>query len=388
MPNESHAGLDRRDFMKGAVAAAGASATVGVKAAKAQGTQRGTVYTGDVVEGKKVVSALDVSDLEPGKRHALYFQGVRMPSGQHWYVSVTVAKGAKPGKRIVLVSGVHGDEISSIRVVQTVMGQLDPASMAGTVVAVFDVSRPALEDMQRRWPSSARGIGLIDMNREWPGNENGADAPSRHAGLLFNRLLRPNADYALDFHTGTTGIEVSAFHIARMDLPEVKAMAELFPIDQILDSPIYPGILANAFIAVGVPAFTPEAGAARIVDSEMVARFVEGTLNVLKHHGVLSGPMGRTGRDSGVFVGNSGHAVLATHGGFIDLLVKLNDKVAAGQKVAVQRNAFGEIVAEYASGVAGEVAGVRTDATAGPGVPLMFVLYNRTAPEAPVDYAE
>lgn len=63
-----------------------------------------------------------------------------MPSGQHWYVSVTVAQGAKPGKRAVLVSGVHGDEMSSIHMVQTVMNQLDPAQMSGTVMAVTDVS--------------------------------------------------------------------------------------------------------------------------------------------------------------------------------------------------------------------------------------------------------
>lgn len=388
VPDEPHGGLDRRDFMMGAVAAVGASATAGATAAKAQVTRGGTIYTGDIVEGKKVVSALDVSDLEPGRKHAFYFQGVQMPSGQHWYVSVMVARGAKPGKRIVLVSGVHGDEISSIRVVQTVMSQLDPANMAGTVLAVFDVSRPALEDMQRRWPSSARGIGLIDMNREWPGNENGADAPSRHAGLLFNRLMRPNADYALDFHTGTTGMEVSAFNIARMELPEVRAMVELFPVGQTFDSPIYPGILANAFIDAGVPAFTPEAGAARIVDADMIALFVEGTMNVLKHHGVVGGPMGRIGRDVGVFVGNSGHGILTTHGGFVELLVKLNDKVGVGQKVAIQRDAFGDVIAEYTSGVAGEVTGCRTDATAEPGIPLMFILYNRATPETPVDYAE
>ena len=37
-----------------------------------------------------------------------------MVTGQHWYVSVIVAKGAQPGKRIALVSGVHGDEISPV----------------------------------------------------------------------------------------------------------------------------------------------------------------------------------------------------------------------------------------------------------------------------------
>ena len=63
------------------------------------------------------------------------------------------------------------------------------------------------------------------------------------------------------------------------------------------------------------------------------------------HHGIIAGPMGRTGKDTSLFVGNSAHPVLATRGGFVELLVKLNDKVEAGQRVAVQRNAFGEVVA-------------------------------------------
>ncbi|GGC81104.1 M14 family metallopeptidase [Chelatococcus reniformis] len=400
MPDDSKDGLDRRDFMVATVASVGAAAAFapGTGAATAQGaparaagaaqpTPQGTVYTGDVIQGKKVVSALDVGDLPPGK-HYFYFRGVQMPTGQHWYVSVVVAKGAEAGKRVVLVSGVHGDEISPVHMIQTVMSQLDPAAMSGTVTAVLDVSRPALEGMARRWPNSGRGIDLIDINREWPGNENGASAPSRHAGLLFNRLLRPNADYAIDCHTAATGMDITAFHLARMDLPEVRAMAELYPIDQIFDDPAYPTLLANAFIDAGIPAFTPEIGAPRVLDHAMIPRFVEGTTNVLKHHGIIAGPIGRTGRDSDVFVADSGHIVLATRGGFVELLVKLNDKVDVGQKLAIQRNTFGEVVAEYTSGVAGEVSGYRTDATAEPGTPLVFIFYNRTPPERPADYPE
>src|SRR6516225_74330 len=70
--------------------------------------------------------------------------------------------------------------------------------------------------------------------------------------------------------------------------------------------------------------------------------------------------------------------VLATRGGFVELLVKLKGKVEAGQRVAVQRNAFGEVVAEYTSGVSGEVLAYRTDATSEPGNMLVTVLYNRT----------
>ena len=375
-------GLDRRGFMIASIATVSASAVLAANTGSANAQDSGTapsatIYTGDTIQGKKVVSALDVNELEPGKKHLLYFQGVEMPAGQHWYVSVTVAKGAKPGKRGVLTSGVHGDEMSSVHTVQTVMNQLDPAKMSGTVMTVTDVSRPALESTQRRWPNQGRGIDLIDMNREWPGNQNGATAPSRHAWLLFNRLLRPNADFAIDFHTGTTGFEVTAFNIGGMDVPEVKAMLELYPVGQIFDNHVYPGVLHNAFMDVGIPAFTPEIGAARVLNPEMISLFVEGTMNVLKHHGIVAGPMGRTGKDVTVFVGNSAFPILATAGGLVEHLVKLNDKVEAGQKVAIQRDSFGEVVAEYTSGVAGEITGQRSDVMSEPGNPLVFILFHK-----------
>ena len=389
--------FDRRDFLKASIAAVGAStvlaATAGAASAEdtpapANDASGGTVYTGDVIEGKKVVSTLDVADLEPGKKHFLYFQGVEMPTGQHWNVSVIVAKGANPGKRALLTSGVHGDEMSSVHTVMSVMNQLDPAAMSGTVTAVTDVSRPAMESMQRRWPNSGRGTDLIDMNREWPGNENGFTPTSRHAGLLFNRLLKPNADFAIDFHTGTTGFDVGAFNIGEMSNPDVKAMLELYPVTQIFDNPVYPGVLHNALIDAGIPAFTPEIGPARILSPEMIARFVEGTMNVLKHHGIVAGPMGRTGKDVEVLVGNSDFPILATAAGFVEHLVKLHDKVTTGQKVAVQRNSFGEVVAEYTSAVDGEVAGQRSDVTSEAGNPLVFILFHRPTADGPEIYPE
>ena len=150
-------------FASMATAGTSAALTVNAGAVNAQtatssaNPASGTTYTGDVIRGKKVVTALNVNDLESGQKHLLYFRAWQMPTGQHWHVSVTVARGARPGKRVILVSGVHGDEMSSIHAVQTVMNQLNPAAMSGTVMAVTDVSRPAFESMQRRWPNSGRG---------------------------------------------------------------------------------------------------------------------------------------------------------------------------------------------------------------------------------------
>ena len=377
--------IDRRDFMTSSVAAVGTSAILASESeaeapretTEPRNSETATAYTGEAIQGRKVVSRLNVADLEAGRKHFLYFRGVQGPGGQHWYVSVVVAKGIRSGKRFTLTSGVHGDEMSSIRTVQTVIERLDATQMSGTVMAVLDIARPAVESMQRRWPNSGRGADLIDMNREWPGDENGASATSRHAGLLFNRLLKPNSDLAIDFHTGTTGLEVAAFLIGDRRLPDVKAMADLFPVGMMWDDPAYPGVLHNAFADAGIPCFTPEVGAARILDTDMIALFVEGTLNVLKHYGVLSGPIGRTAADASMLIGDAAFPIIATHGGLVEFHAKLNDDVKAGQKIAVQRNMFGEAVAEYTSAVNGKLAAYRTDASSDPGNVLAFVLFSR-----------
>ena len=90
--------------------------------------------------------------------------------------------------------------------------------------------------MARRWPNSGRGVDLVDINREWPGEDNGFNAPSRHAALLFHGLFQPNADFSIDFHSVATGMDGTAFHLADMSRPEIAEMAMLYPIDQIFDS--------------------------------------------------------------------------------------------------------------------------------------------------------
>jgi predicted deacylase len=56
--------------------------------------------------------------------------------------------------------------------------------------------------------------------------------------------------------------------------------------------------------------------------------------------------------------------------------------------VAIQRNSFGDVVAEYRSNVSGEVAGQRSDAMAQPGDFLTFILFEKPAPEGDETYQE
>jgi hypothetical protein len=109
---------------------------------------------------------------------------------------------------------------------------------------------------------------------------------------------------------------------------------------------------------------------------------------VFKHYGVVPGAIGRTAVDANVYIGKNLVPVLTTHGGFIELLVKLNARVTPGQKLAIQRDAFGEVVAEYTSPVTGLVGGLRTDATSEPGNALSFILTDVAPGPGAAPYSE
>ncbi len=341
----------------------------------------GTTRTGDTIDGVPVISKLDVDDLEPSLTHRFFFQGAQMGSGQHWYVPVVVAKGAHDGKRILLTAGVHGDELSPINVVQRIMAGLDPAGVSGTVIAVYGLSRPAMEYTQRKWPIPQGGGSLIDFNRVWPGNEAGNNAPTRHAGRLFNRLFKNNIDIALDYHTASTGGDFTMFIFADIRNPEIRRIAELFPIEQIKNDRGETGTLETAFIEAGIPAITVEVGAPRIFHPRKIAMTIEGSMNVLKHYHIIDGAIGRTSKEAGTFFGDAFEIIRSTAGGFLELLVDLNDKVTPGEQVAIQRNSFGDVVAEYTASVAGQVATVARDALSEPGARVLEILYDSMDPE-------
>jgi predicted deacylase len=89
-----------------------------------------------------------------------------------------------------------------------------------------------------------------------------------------------------------------------------------------------------------------------------------------------------------VLIGQNVYTVVSSQGGFIEWLVKITDNVRAGQKLAIQRNAFGEVLAEYTSPVQGRISALRSDATSEPGNVLVFILSTSAPASGAVPYAE
>jgi hypothetical protein len=286
-----------------------------------------------------------------------------------------VAKGASSGKRLLLVSGVHGDELNPIRVVQKVFADLDATKLSGSVIGIVGPNRPGVEHVTRMWPVSNLGLNLINPNRTWPGDEAG-NTVERHSWLIMNRLIKGNADIGVDIHTGGNGIDFALFAFANWKDAEAQQVARLFPIDQILLEPGFDGTLEYALVRAGIPAITLELGGPRSFDDKMVAAGTEGVGNLLSHYKMLDRPLGQTAQDRNVFVGNKLVDYFAVQSGFTEYLVKLNDSVLKGQKLAVQRNAFGDVVHEYVAQIDGRVAIIGTDAVRERGVDIISILGN------------
>lgn len=337
-----------------------------------------TVFTGDTIQGARVISHLDVDDLAPGVKHRFMFRGAETAAGQYWYVPVIVAKGTRPGKRILFVAGVHGDELNPIGAVQATFASLDPGQMSGTAIAVIGPSREGVENITRTWTINDLGGAQINPNRTWPGRENG-NTVERHSWLITHRLIRGNVDIGIDHHTGGTGVDFARFVFAYDKDPASVELGRLFPVDQLMLDPGFEGTLEYSMVQAGIPAVTTELGGPRGFHDEMVQMGVDGNHNVLVHYGVLPGPMRQTAADRGYFTGNDMETVSAVAGGFVTRLVGLNDAVTQGQKIAIQRDGFGDVVHEYVAPADGRIAIIGTDAATERGGRIATLLVMRNS---------
>lgn len=345
----------------------------------ASGAHAATEYTGDRIDGVPVITRLDVADLAPGKMHRFYLQGADSSIGQHWYVPVLVAKGAKPGKVLGLQTGVHGDEINGTQVVHRLFDRLDPTALNGSVIAVVAANSTGILANSRYYQLQGDSGGGVDFNRIWPGKAKG-NAAEQHVWRLFNGVWKGNSDIVVDLHTQSTGTTYPLYIYADYRVAGVKELAELVPADMIKVDTGEPAAAEQAFNDVGMISITLEVGGPKVYQPELIARSLTGIDNMLKHYGLLAGKPGRTAKEQKTFIGNQTLSVKALQGGFAEILVTLGQDVKAGQELAVQRNGFGDIVARYTAPEDGRVASVATDPVREPGSLLVRLI--RHNPEA------
>ena len=111
-------------------------------------------------------------------------------------IAVAVVNGARPGPVLAVVSGAHGTEYASIVAVSRLIDQIDPATLAGTVILIPLVNVASFE---QKVPH-VNPIDRKSMNRFYPGNPAGTQ--TERASDLITRQVVEQSDHLIDLHGG------------------------------------------------------------------------------------------------------------------------------------------------------------------------------------------
>jgi predicted deacylase len=326
------------------------------------------------LDGVAIIDRLDAADIAPGTTERFWFRAGSSALAQPWLVPVIVVKGAKPGPRLLITAGIHGDELNGIDVIHR-LASIEPATLAGTLVMVPGLNTPGLLQSTREWtPDFSRSSP--NLNRVMPGKDGGRGIDD-YAGRLWSRLLRPNADQAIDLHTQSRGTAYPMYAFA--STPRTKAMAELVAPDIIKLDPGENGTVENELTNDGVPAITLELGRPEMFDTQMVGRGVAGIVNLMREMAMLTGPV--VPKSAITFTGNKQEVVRAPRSGFAVLAVPLNSDVAKGDEIAILSDAFGSVTDRITAPVSGRISTIFTDPRRGQGDMIVRIITSSDDPK-------
>ena len=120
--------------------------------------------------------------------------GFPLPDGSRVEIPLTRVYGRSPEPRVVIVAGVHGDELVGPHALVELAQELAPSELRGTVVLAPSANPLAFAAGLRKAPDDD-----LDLNRIFPGNPGGT-ATERVADTLVRRVI-DGADLVIDLHS-------------------------------------------------------------------------------------------------------------------------------------------------------------------------------------------
>lgn len=267
---------------------------------------------------------------------------------------VLLARGATPGRTLVVIANIHGDEYEGVRAIFELFDLLDVAELSGDLIAVPSANPPAFWNKTRTSPIDEKNLARI-----FPGAQDGS-ASERIAFTLAHSILS-KADFFIDLHSGGIAYRMpSMVGYSRKDQRSYEAALAF-------GSPVIWGhdeIAAGRTIsyaqAIGVPWLYTEARGAGRIHPEDLAMMKQGVRNVMQHLGMLPGKVqSRPMQYRLVGNGNTDDGIAASSAGFFMTAVNFLEEVEKGSLLGTLVNLRGELIEEYYAPISGVVAMIR-----------------------------
>jgi len=270
----------------------------------------------------------------------------RLATGSDMGLPVRVAHGASAGPAVWLNAAIHGDEVGGVEIITRLFAGLDPATMAGTVIAVPVVNVHGFISGDRYLPDRR------DLNRSFPGSANGSLA-ARIARLFMTEIV-DRASVGIDLHTASDHRTNLPQIRADLDDPTTFKLAETFGAPVLVHAPTPPGTLRRAATRRGRSVLLYEAGEAHRFDEAAIRAGVDGVRRVLDHLGVVDGAPPAAATPTII---RSTTWVRAGRSGILHLAATAGDRVERRQIVGTIDDAFGNSLAAVRAPADGLVIG-------------------------------
>ena len=280
---------------------------------------------------------LVIEEFPRGQVSRLYVDLVANGLAQDILLPLLVARGRRDGPVFGLTAAVHGNELNGIRVIHDLMHKIDPRQLNGTVVALVVVNVPGLHRHQREFVDGG------DLNHIFPGRENG-NAAEVYAHRILDRIVK-RFDYLVDLHTASFGRVNSVYVRADMTHATTATMAYLQRPQIIVHNPPSDYTLRGAAMDLGIPSVTLEIGDPQKFQPNYVRSSRIGLRAVLAAAGML--PRRPVAEGPEPVLCERSYWMYSDRGGLLEVLPRPTDRVSQGERVAVLRNAFGDVIREY-----------------------------------------
>jgi len=296
---------------------------------------------------KKII--INGEEIEPGTSTKIDVNIARLPSHSSIDIPISIRRAKSDGPVMLLMGGLHGDEINGIEIVRRFILNEDFDLTKGTLICIPVLNIYGFINFSREVPDGK------DINRSFPGNKTGSLA-SRVAYYLMKDII-PQIDYGLDFHTGGA---------SRTNYPQIrcvytnlnKELADAFNAPFTLHSKYRYKSLRQVAAKRGKHILVYEGGESMRFDEHAIQHGLDGTLRLMQHLDMVEEAPEADHQNQ--VIKNSSW-VRARQSGLFNSHVEAGSKIFRGQVAGIITDTFGEYNIKVKSPANGYVIGLNNN---------------------------
>ena len=285
-------------------------------------------------------------EILPGKGAQLNLDVARLHTRTPILVPVIVERAKEDGPTVLLMAGLHGDEINGIEIVRRFLRKKLHKPTKGTIICLPVFNIFGFLNVKRELPDGR------DLNRSFPGSAKGSLA-SQFA-YHFMKEIAPHCDYIIDFHTGAS--QRNNFPQIRcvMSDPESMELARVFNPPFIINSSLIGKTIRESMIKMKKKILLFEGGMANSIEEMVVEEGLNGTKRLIAHLGMRNYKID-TSKEREPVVLKESRWLRAPNSGMFQALVKNGAQVDRGTILAVVTDPYGNFEKKIKSPISGYV---------------------------------